>query len=109
MDIGKFFEEYRKGIRELREQSPKSVTPFLTFYHEVMADGALSLKTKELIALAIGVAIHCEHCVVLHVQGAKRAGATPEEILEAAQVGVVMGGGPAFTFLPLVAQVLAHS
>lgn len=109
MDVQGFLEAYRKGIRSLREQSPKSVDPFLTFYNQVMTDGALPLKVKELIALAVGVAIHCEHCIVLHVRGAKKAGATPEEIFEAAQVGVVMGGGPAFTFLPLVAEVLEHS
>lgn len=109
MDIQGFLEEYRKGIRAVREQSPKSVEPFLSFYNQVMTDGALPLKVKELIALAIGVAIHCEHCIILHVRGAKKAGATPEEIFEAAQVGVVMGGGPAFTFLPRVAEVLTSS
>ncbi|MGQ9623432.1 MAG: carboxymuconolactone decarboxylase family protein [Candidatus Caldatribacteriaceae bacterium] len=109
MDIQGFLDRYRKGIRELKERSPKSVEPFLSFYNQVMQDGALSLKVKELIALAVGVAIHCEHCVIIHTHGAQKAKATPEEILEAAQVGVVMGGGPAFTFLPLVQEVLPHS
>ena len=109
MDVQEFLDHYRRGIRELKERSPKSVEPFLSFYNQVMQDGALSLKVKELIALAVGVAIHCEHCVVIHTRGAQKVGATPEEILEAAQVGVVMGGGPAFTFLPLVQEVLSHS
>jgi alkylhydroperoxidase/carboxymuconolactone decarboxylase family protein YurZ len=52
------------------------------------------------------MAIHCEHCIIIHVRGALQSGATPEEIWEAAQVGVVMGGGPAFTFLPLVKKTL---
>ncbi len=109
MDVQEFLDRYRRGIRELKERSPRSVEPFLSFYSQVMQDGVLSLKVKELIALAVGVTIHCEHCVIIHARGAQKAGATLEEIFEAAQVGVVMGGGPAFTFLPLLQEVLSHS
>jgi len=55
----------------------------------------LELKTKELIALALGIASGCEWCIVIHTKKALEAGATREEILEAAYVAVLMAGGPA--------------
>jgi AhpD family alkylhydroperoxidase len=71
-----------------------------------MKDGALSLKEKELIALGIGVAMHCEPCIRAHTQKCLAAGATKEQILEAAAVAVVMAGGPAYTHVPLVIDTL---
>ncbi|NSW77128.1 MAG: carboxymuconolactone decarboxylase family protein [Candidatus Atribacteria bacterium] len=105
-DPREFWENYRQEIKELKNISPATVENYSSFYAKVMQDGVLSLKTKELIALAVGLTIHCEHCVILHVRGALKSGATPEEIWEAAQVGVAMGGGPAFTFLPLVKKAI---
>ncbi|MEN3186239.1 MAG: carboxymuconolactone decarboxylase family protein [Atribacterota bacterium] len=101
-----FWENYRQGIKEVKSASPSTVEHYSSFYAKVMQDGALSLKTKELIALAIGLAIHCEHCIILHVRGALKNGAALEEVWEAAQVGIAMGGGPAFTFLPLVKKAM---
>ncbi|MGC8777241.1 MAG: carboxymuconolactone decarboxylase family protein [Candidatus Caldatribacteriaceae bacterium] len=105
-DPREFWENYRQEIKELKALSPSTVENFSSFYAKVMQEGALNLKVKELIALAIGLAIHCEHCIILHVRGALKSGATQEEIWEAAEVGVAMGGGPAFTFLPLVKKAL---
>lgn len=101
-----FWENYRREIKELKSISPATVENFSAFYAKAMQDGALSLKVKELINVAIGMVIRCEYCIVIHVRGALKSGATPEEIWEAAQVGVVMGGGPTFTFLPLVKKTL---
>jgi AhpD family alkylhydroperoxidase len=101
-----FFQEYRNGLKRLKDVSPKTLEGFNGFYHQAMADGSLNIKTKELIALGIGLAIHCENCIWLHTRVAIKAGASTEEILEAAQVGVAMGGGPAFTYLPLVQKII---
>lgn len=101
-----FFQGYRNGLKRIKEVSPKTLEGFNGFYQNAMVDGVLNVKTKELIALGIGLAIHCENCIWLHTRAAIKAGATPEEILEAAQVGVVMGGGPAFTYLPLVQKII---
>ena len=103
-----FFQEYRDGLKRLKEVSPKTLEGFNVFYHQAMAEGVLDVKTKELIALGIGLAIHCENCIWLHTKGALKSGASPQEILEAANVGVVMGGGPAFTFLPVVQKIIDH-
>lgn len=62
------------------------------------ADGALSTKTKELIALSVAIATHCDGCVVYHMADALRAGATHEEISEAIGVAVMMGGGTAAVY-----------
>ena len=63
-------------------------------FQSIMKDGVLSLKEKERIAMAIGLAVRCEPCIILHVQKCLDAGATKEEILEAASVVIMMQGGP---------------
>jgi AhpD family alkylhydroperoxidase len=62
------------------------------------AAGALDLKTKQLVALAIGVAVRCDGCIAYHVHDALRAGAGREEIMEAVGVAILMGGGPAMVY-----------
>ena len=59
------------------------------------AHGALSRKTKELIAVGISVVIDCESCMQWHIEQAAKAGASMQEGLEAVEVGIEMGGGPA--------------
>lgn len=63
-----------------------------------IADGALSSKTKELIALAIGVTCRCDGCLAYHVAAARRFGATRNEVAEALAVAVYMGGGPSMIY-----------
>lgn len=71
---------------------------FQELHHAAIADGALSAKQKELIALGIAVAIRCSYCTLLHVNAALQAGATREEIMETLGVAVLMGGGPSATY-----------
>jgi len=59
-----------------------------------MAGGALDPKTKELIALAVGVAARCDGCIGFHAKALVRLGATTEEVHEALGVAIYMGGGP---------------
>lgn len=68
---------------------------FLAMEAAAFADGALPRKTKELIAVGISVVIDCESCMEWHITQAARSGATREEVLEAVEVGIEMGGGPA--------------
>ena len=58
-------------------------------------DGTLPKKTKELIAVGISVVIDCESCMQWHIEQAAAAGAAMREVLEAVEVGIEMGGGPA--------------
>jgi AhpD family alkylhydroperoxidase len=71
---------------------PKLMPSYSTFRCEVYRDGALSAKTKRLIALAAGLQAGCTRCVQGQTRDAVAAGATKDEVLEAVAVAVVMGG-----------------
>ena len=68
---------------------------FLDMEEAAFSDGALQKKHKELIAIGISVVINCESCMQWHIEQAAQSGATEKEILEAVEVGIEMGGGPA--------------
>ena len=68
---------------------------FLAMEKAAYADGALPKKHKELIAVGISVANNCESCMQWHIEQAARAGASFAEVLEAIEVAIEMGGGPA--------------
>jgi AhpD family alkylhydroperoxidase len=68
---------------------------FLRMEEATYADGALSKKTKELIAVGISVEMDCESCMQWHIEQAAASGASLREVLEAVEVGIEMGGGPA--------------
>jgi AhpD family alkylhydroperoxidase len=59
------------------------------------ADGALAKRDKELIAVGISVVADCESCMQWHIEQAAKAGATFEQVLEAVEVAIEMGGGRA--------------
>lgn len=84
--------------RELRQSIPGVYRAFDQLSTTVMADGALSVKHKELIALAIGVVQGCDGCLAANAKGAVHAGATREEAAEAIGVAVMMQGGPATVY-----------
>ena len=81
---------------------------FATLQQASQADGALSAKVKELMALAIGIAVHCEGCVTYHVHGALDAGASPQEVAETVGVAVMMGGGPSVVYGAEALEALAQ-
>ena len=68
---------------------------FTNLEEKAFSDGELKKKFKELIALGISIVINCESCMEWHVHEAIKSGATKKEILEAIEVGIEMGGGPA--------------
>lgn len=86
--------------RDLRRAIPDVYKGFGELHHASLADGALSGATKELIALAIGVATHCDGCIASHARGAVKAGATKQEAAEAIGVTFLMNGGPATIYGP---------
>jgi AhpD family alkylhydroperoxidase len=61
-------------------------------------DGALDKKTKELIALALGVAARCDGCLGFHTQALVKLHATRQEIIETLGMAVYMGGGPSLMY-----------
>lgn len=83
---------------ELRKLIPDTVAAFGGLSKAAQTPGTLDKKTKELLALAISVAIRCEGCVAYHARGAKRTGASRQEIAEALGVAIQMGGGPSMNY-----------
>ena len=79
---------------KLGEALPETMSGFGDLHKGTIAEGALSIKIKELIALAIAITVRCDGCIAYHVNDALRSGATRAEIAEAIGVSVLMGGGP---------------
>jgi AhpD family alkylhydroperoxidase len=101
-----YFAQSKTAVDKLRTEIPDTIQGFGSLFGKVMKDGALGVKEKELIALGIGVAMHCPPCIRSHVQKCLDHGATRQQILEAASVAVVMAGGPGYVHLPLVLEAL---
>ena len=97
-EMEELIREYKKTSALLAQNNPEAAEAFSAFSKAVTKDGALSNKVKELIALGIAIAIRCKYCIAIHTRSAMKAGATREEMLEAADVAVLMGGGPARTY-----------
>ena len=85
----------KKAHKKLLALNSKVYQAFLEMEQAAYSDGALPSKIKELIAVGISVVIDCESCMQWHIDQAAKAGATEQEILEAIEVGIEMGGGPA--------------
>ena len=81
--------------RNLRRAVPDVYKGFGQLHHAAFEEGALDTKTKELIALAIGVTEGCDGCIASHARAAARAGASRQEAAEAIGVTFLMKGGPA--------------
>jgi AhpD family alkylhydroperoxidase len=92
--------DLRGPARELREHIPETYKGFAQLHDASLAQGALSTKFKELIALAIAVADRCDGCIASHARGAVRKGATPQEVAETLGVTIMMGGGPSTVYAP---------
>lgn len=105
-DSERFFAEWPARFEKAKAAAPDAMKGFGGLFAAVMKQGALSVREKELIALAIGLAVRCDSCINLHVQKSLEAGATPEQILETAGVAVMMQGGPTFTYMPKVVEAL---
>ena len=90
--------DYHKHLEErltqLGRELPGPMTGFARLRKKAVEDGALSAKVKELMALAVSIAVRCEGCIAYHVHDAIAAGATRQELLETIGVGLLMGGGP---------------
>jgi len=84
--------------RAIFQAAPETMGGFRKVVESVSADGALDAKTKEIMALAISVAMRCEGCIVYHARAAFQKGASREEVAEALAVAVEMGGGPAAVY-----------
>jgi len=93
-------------MERLMKDMPEQLKQFGGFVKVAEADGALEEKTKHLMLLSLGVAFQCAWCIAVHVKGCVDQKATKEEILEAAMMAVVMGGGPKLMYIEVVYEEL---
>ncbi|WP_028535838.1 carboxymuconolactone decarboxylase family protein [Paludibacterium yongneupense] len=82
-------------MADMRREIPETMKAFGAMNRAANSDGALSHKSKELIALGIGIASRCQGCLAFHAQALVELGCTRAEFMEMLQVAVYMGGGPA--------------
>lgn len=86
--------ELGSKLKEFRTEVPETMAGFNQMAKATHADGALSAKHKELMAMAIGIAVRCHGCLAFHAQACVRMGVTRAEFEEMLQVAMYMGGGP---------------
>ena len=85
-------------VKQLRGVIPNTLKGFYEMSGAATSDGALDKKTKELIALAIGVAARCDGCIGFHTKALVELGSSREELAEALGMAIYMGGGPSLMY-----------
>ena len=86
------------NLKKLRGDIGDTMQGFSALANAASRDGALDKKTKELIALALGVAAHCDGCIGFHAEALVKLGATRQEVEEALGMAIYMGGGPSLMY-----------
>jgi AhpD family alkylhydroperoxidase len=103
---------YPSATADIAEQrktlAPKPAEAFKAFSRSVFADGALTVRTKQLIAVAVAHVTQCPYCIRGHTQGALKYGATAEEIMEAIWVAAEMRAGAAYAHSALALDAIAQ-
>jgi len=109
MDKLKTMSKRRKDAHaELLSLDSKVYKAFLEMERAAFSDGDLSKRMKELIAIGISVVMNCESCMQWHIEQAAKSGASKREVLEAIEVGIEMGGGPATAHARFALEVMAE-
>lgn len=85
-------------LAQLRADIPDTTRGFGALSQAAMRDGVLDKKTKELIAMALGVAARCDPCLAFHAEALVKLGCTRAELEEMLAVCVYMGGGPSLMY-----------
>ena len=91
-------ENMNGGVKTLRQGAPEVMKGFSALAQGALGGSALDQKSKELIALALGVAARCAPCIAYHAEAAAKHGATREEVLEVMGMAIYMGAGPSVMY-----------
>ncbi len=105
-EMEKSIEDFQDAMKALSRKNRETMNHFQDFMKAVQKPSILDTKTKELIALGTAITARCKYCIALHVKKLLEIGATREEILEASTVSILMGGGPALTYIAEVKKAL---
>ena len=98
--------DVKKQFRRMRELVPEAYRAFLEFDGKAFAEGALSVKTKELMGLAVAHITQCPWCIDVHAKRSAKAGASDQEIAETIFVAMAMAAGAAWSHGGLTLQCL---
>lgn len=99
MDWKKHLDETSANLSTFRNLRPEAGSGFTAMHRGAMrAEGSMTLRERELVALGIGIASRCVDCIGFHLQAAAKAGATRDDIADTISVAVMMGGGPAYMY-----------
>ncbi|MEP4194744.1 MAG: carboxymuconolactone decarboxylase family protein [Aliishimia sp.] len=98
MDWTDFMAETEANLATFSKEVPQTVKGFGQMGQAAKAEGALSEKTKEFMALGIAIATRCDSCIGFHVRALVRLKATREELCEALAMATYMGGGPSYAY-----------
>ena len=99
VDMKRYYDQGMAAFGRVYEIDPDYLKAVMRLGVQALKPGALSVKVKELISVAIGVVIGCPPCIAAHVKSAIGEGATKKEIFEAGEVAGLMGGGVALAHL----------
>jgi AhpD family alkylhydroperoxidase len=97
-DFAAITKRLSSNLRTLREGIPDTLKGFSALSQAATRPGALDRKTKELIALALGVAAHCDGCIGYHAEALVKLRASRKEVEEVLAMAVYMGGGPSLMY-----------
>lgn len=98
MNWENFMDDTIADIGTLYKEIPDTISGFNKMGAAAKKDGALSEKTKEIMALGIAIATRCDSCIGFHVKSRIRLGITREELCEALAMATYMGGGPSYAY-----------
>ncbi len=84
-------------IKKMNELAPEVMKAFWAFDKAAVAEGAIPVKYKELIAVAVAVTTQCPYCIEIHASNARKAGVTDAELTEAVMVAAALRAGGAVT------------
>ena len=84
-------------IQKMNSLAPELMRAFWAFDKAAVAEGAIPVKYKELIAVAVALTTQCPYCIDIHNGNARKAGATEAELVEAAMVAASLRAGAAVT------------
>lgn len=96
------------ALADLRGGSADVMKAFSAIAASAKKAGALDMKTKELIAVAISVAIRCDDCITFHAKAAVDHGATREEVMETLGMAIYMGAGPSVMYAAHAAEAVSQ-
>ena len=94
--------------RKRRDLAPNQQAAFEAFGRAVFADGTLSAKFKQIIAVAVAHVTQCPYCIQSHTNAALHAGATADELMEAIWVASEMRAGAAYAHSTIMLATLSE-